>query len=128
MESLQTTTEVARVLLGWALLPNSGHFPFLRPLAPASHPSWLLLSHSSASGSVHGLPVSWSLIVQRKGLLKGVFPMFEGFSPLFQTLELSHTSSFLLPFPSELGPLLAPMGCGDWANLLTCGVHFIFSS
>lgn len=78
MGSLQTTTEAARLLLGWAALPNSGHFPFLRPLAPFSHPSWLLLSHSSAPGSVRGLPVSWSLIVQGKGLLKDIIPMFEG--------------------------------------------------
>lgn len=34
-------------------------------------------------------------------------------------------SSFLLPVPSELGPLLAPLGCGDWAKPLTCGVHFV---
>ena len=43
--------------------------------------------------------------------------MFEGPSHPFRTLELSHTSYFLLPFPSELRPLLV---------LGLAGVHFVF--
>jgi len=43
--------------------------------------------------------------------------MFEGPSRPFQTLELSYTSFFLLPFPSELRPRLVPG---------LRGVHFVF--
>jgi len=52
-----------------------------------------------------------------RGVSERPVPVFEEPSRPFQTLELSHTSFFLLPFPSELRPRLVPG---------LAGVHFVF--
>lgn len=67
------------------------------PLVPASHPDCpFLLLHSKVIVGCCALVIGSA----GRGLLKGVFPVFEGSGCLFQTLELSHTSCFLLPFSS----------------------------
>lgn len=84
------------------------------PLSPGpwhQPPSFLALFLSlsaPAFESDRGLPVPWSLIVQGEESLKGVFPVFEGSSCPFQTLELSHTSFLLLPFAQSLGLCWSP--------------------
>ena len=86
----------------------------------------LFLSFSApVSESDCRLPVAWSLVVQGEESPREV-PMFEGSSHPFRTLELSHTSFFPLPFPSELGPLLAPCEVVTGLAPGPVGAHSVF--
>lgn len=95
------------------------------PLAPASCPNrpFLLLHSKMIVGAV-----PWPLIV-RERIAERSFPVFEGPSCPLQTLELAHTSCFLLPFSPSLAPCDIVTGRPPdlWASLCLFKLRIHFS-